>query len=693
MSEKGALPALTANGRKLLLKLAQMPRTWTTTAALAESVGVSRRTVMRELPGVEKYLQAAGFAFQRSPGQGVRLDEPLDRRDALVELLDAQNAPASALPRGERRQRLLAALFAAQEPVKTYALAYDLAISENTLSSDLDHLEEWLAPHGLRLNRRPGVGVWISGTPEQRRRAVGTLLRGLLPLQDWQAFLAGGGSAADFPFEELLDRATARTAWEVLQQFEQDEGLHFTDAGFLSLALHLALTIQQLRAGVQDAVELVPPLDLSLATRLSRRVENAFGVSLSRGEVSYLALYLDACRTRPNTDGPDAREMNIRYLAACLIDTVARQMGTELRRYPSLADDLYCHLRPMLHRLSQGIQTENPQLALIQEHYPRLWRATRFACDDARARLNIPAIPDAEAGYLAMHFGAVLEQDAMARMRVRVVVVCPYGMASSRFLASQIMREFAVFHIQKIGALRDLNAEALRAAGTDLVISTVPLNLDFPSVTVNAILNDQDRAVLRAAAQQYGHRGEGGTPRPAQTPENRAQALRYAARLSAALLELLDALAIRRVELPGDRTTLIRAAARLFCTQPEDVRRVEKALFHRETMGETYIPPLRAVLLHCFTPAVPGCRFGYLKAEPPVYENGRVLYGALVLLAPESEDGIPADVMQAVSAILIEQPELIEQLRLGHRDQAAALLEKGLGERFRQALTLRIGKR
>ena len=75
-----------------------------------------------------------------------------------------------------------------------------------------------------------------------------------------------------------------------------------------------------------------------------------------------------------------------------------------------------------------------------------------------------------------------------------------------------------------------------------------------------------------------------------------------------------------------------------------------------------------------------------------VYEKGRALQGALVLLAPDAEDGIPADVMQAVSAILIEQPALMPLLRRGSRDEAAALLEKELGERFRQALSLRIGR-
>ena len=46
-----------------------------TTAALAESIGVSRRTVLRELPAVEQWMQAAGAHFVRNPGKGLLLDE------------------------------------------------------------------------------------------------------------------------------------------------------------------------------------------------------------------------------------------------------------------------------------------------------------------------------------------------------------------------------------------------------------------------------------------------------------------------------------------------------------------------------------------------------------------------------------------------------------------------------------------
>ena len=103
MAQQNHLPILTDNGRRLIRKLADLPPVWFTAAALGESIGVSRRTVMRELPGMEKWLQAAGFRFVRSPGQGVRLEEDDAQRAALRALLDGGGA---VLSKSERIDRL-----------------------------------------------------------------------------------------------------------------------------------------------------------------------------------------------------------------------------------------------------------------------------------------------------------------------------------------------------------------------------------------------------------------------------------------------------------------------------------------------------------------------------------------------------------------------------------------------------------
>ena len=59
-----------------------------------------------------------------------------------------------------------------------------------------------------------------------------------------------------------------------------------------------------------------------------------------------------------------------------------------------------------------------------------------------------------------------------------------------------------------------------------------------------------------------------------------------------------------------------------------------------------------------------------------------MIMGAFVLLAPDTDDPIPVEVMRMVSAQLIEEPELIERLRTGQRDAAVQLLEEKLNRLF-----------
>ena len=145
---------------------------------------------------------------------------------------------------------------------------------------------------------------------------------------------------------------------------------------------------------------------------------------------------------------------------------------------------------------------------------------------------------------------------------------------------------------------------------------------------------------------------------------------------------LLEHLTIQPVKAPGSRAALIHAAAQLFCPQEADARLVEQQLRRRETLGDTYIKPLYALLLHCRTSAVKDCRLGYLQAQPPVYEPGRIVLGALVLLAPDDGNGVPVEVMQNVSGQLIETPRLMEALRTGQQQEAADLLEQGFDRTF-----------
>lgn len=674
------IPTLSSNGLRLTEKLLTLPRSWITAATLAGAVGISRRTVLWELPDIEQWMRAQGFRFLRSPGQGLMLDEDDQSRIRLAKLLEENQLPGT-LSRQERRQRLALILFQSQEPQKIYALARQLDISENTLSADLDAVEEDLQGWNVTLRRRPGVGVWLEAPPEKRRRALGSLIKTPRFSRDLQALFRGEATEASL-LSGLLDPRDTHIIWSVLQRFDQEERLGFSDLHMISLALHLALTVRQLRQGTANAGAIRDTGSSAQAMRLAGLLSQALDISFSPSEVLGLSLYLEAYG---QINAADSREMELRYLATYLIQGVSGILGTDLTVYPTLADSLCCHLRPMLIRLQNQVPTENPQLDVLREQYPDLWRATRSVCDSAHQAGLAPIFPDSEVGYLAMHLGAVLEEDTRSKMRLDAVIVCPYGAAPSRFLAAQLRRDFPAIHVADCRSVQGLDPEQLRQQGVDLVISTVPLHIDYPHVRVNAVLQDPDRAILRAALDAA--RDRTAAPKPAK-PDRRA-ALRYTAELSTQILSLLNHVKIQTLSAPRNKEALLQAASHIFCGTPQQAERVEALLWRRENLGDTYIKPLQVLLLHCRTDDVDCCCLGYLALEPALYLDGQRVQGALVLLAPEQGD-IPLAVMQAVSALLIEEPALMSALR--RRDQKAAveLLESGLSQRFRQALTMRL---
>ncbi len=223
-------------------------------------------------------------------------------------------------------------------------------------------------------------------------------------------------------------------------------------------------------------------------------------------------------------------------------------MRVNFSGYVSLRDNLFTHLRPMLLRVREQIHMDNPQLDTIQREYPQLWAATRAACDDTvEMELALPHIPDSEAAYLAMHFGAVLEQNGALRQAARVVVACPLGMSSSRFLASRIEGEFPTLKVDGCCSVREPIRSSCTAAASTFVIATVPLKLAYPSITVNPALLEPDRALLRDAVQRLNGTVRTGTPAEPSAASTAEGGLRYTYRLTRSMVQMLDHLCIRTV--------------------------------------------------------------------------------------------------------------------------------------------------
>ncbi len=139
--------------------------------AISEKIGVSSRTILRELPAVENWMKENDFQFVRKPGVGLVIAENAENIQLLEELLGLERVQR-VYSQKERRRQILGELLFVREPVKSYFFLSRFHISEGTLARDLDALDEWLAAYDVKILRRPGMGIMLEGSETAFRQAI-----------------------------------------------------------------------------------------------------------------------------------------------------------------------------------------------------------------------------------------------------------------------------------------------------------------------------------------------------------------------------------------------------------------------------------------------------------------------------------------------------------------------------------------
>jgi transcriptional antiterminator len=79
------------------------------------------------------------------------------------------------LPLDSRQARITRALLADTKPATLESIASQLKLTTRIVRYNLPPVEGYLRAAGLAVNRRPGVGIWISGDDEQRRQMLSGL--------------------------------------------------------------------------------------------------------------------------------------------------------------------------------------------------------------------------------------------------------------------------------------------------------------------------------------------------------------------------------------------------------------------------------------------------------------------------------------------------------------------------------------
>ena len=701
---------LTARQKEIIRILVQMEARAITVAAIAEKLDVSKRTILREIPSIENWMEENDFIFSRKPGVGLSLDEDEENLQLIEELLGevkTDNQPK----RQERQAYLLGMLLFGKEPVKAYYLTSHFGISESTLFGDLDTLDTWLSEYQMQIIRKPGLGIYAEGEEIHRRQAISNAV---LEFCDMNLVMHASGTENAQELEKLQKNPLMQF-WQlniiqmvkiIVERCESGLNVKFADVGRIGLMIRIGVGIYRMLEGekIQNPPEIIDRISIMAELSISRTITEIIHMMVleSKGilleipeaEIDHMAMMIAVTRvkSRGNTLENPIQVMDIHTVIMSMISVVEQLTELPMRHDRILIEDLTHHIMTMTRRVSMDMMLSRPEIDDLQEKYPGIYAAAEAACKVLAEWIAPYEIRESDEGYIAMHFIAAAIRIEENNQRIVVAVVCPAGIASSRMLASSLRQKFPNLDVRKIISAFALKTEDLHREGIELLISTVKLVIDFPHVEVDKILQASDQARIqneidKITQKRLNRKTAAGRPYVQTT-----LALEDVKRISSIgveITEILENFGLWKIEeMLWEKEELFEKAAFLMAEQDEKAAAVISEGFRiREEQGSTYIQGMNIFLLHCRADVQEHSRFGYIRLREPFYMPQGKVEGAVCMFVPrEQKDTFYLDVIGRFSELLVEDQRFLTALKQGDKTGSVSMAEETLLKYFQQLI-------
>ncbi|WP_409969806.1 PRD domain-containing protein [Bengtsoniella intestinalis] len=684
---------LTPRQRDVVVRLAQFSaENPATVADISKELNISSRTVLRELPTIEQWLQGQQVAFIRKPGVGIALEGTLEQRQQVVAQLQTSNAQTD---KPNRRRFITAQLLADQEPAKSYAFAKTYDISEGTLTTDLDYIQGWLGRHEVTLHRKTGLGLYVTGSENRLRQAMAALVYEWMQDGAVSRWFLWGNATGDSQSTHglyvlgLLKQAGDLPAMrELLVQTAKDQGCEYTDQGFLSALVHLSIVVTRIRQNLYltqiRELHQQTPAQARLAEAIATGMEANFHIILPESERSAIAAGMMGAMVTQNQDllaDVDLYRLVLKMIAVVETEAKVALQGDEL-----LATDLVRHLQHTFQRLKLGVDTSyNTHGPELKKAYPAIYNATQEACKLLEAISGASRLGENETPLVAMHFCAAAERCKAKQAPMSVVVSCPMGMGSSRILVANLERAFPDIQVKGVVSTMAMQAQWLQEQGIDLVVSTVGLELNFPHICVSPMLTPQDIRQIQAFIDRWTPSEQVVTVEQGQ---NLKETLAYVEDLTQEITHVLSYLPLQIITQVDSKAQLLDHGAELFAIDATAKAQILADLTAREDICETYIDQGRTLLLHCKTSAVDHCHFGYLRLTQPLDSQTNQVHGAIVMVAPKEARQVHIEMMGHICSAFLDNQALYIAVQTGTAQDFAQQVEKVLGCFYTKTLHL-----
>lgn len=672
-----------------------------TISTIAEILNVSSRTVLREMPKIEEWLDENGFNFIKKPGVGLIIDESLENQQLILELLEVENVQKE-YSKEERKRIILSELLIAKEPLKLFYFTNQLKVSEGTLSNDLDGIEDWLKAFDIKLIRRQGVGIYLEGNEKNYRKVLSDILyrtleeKELIKLLKKSLNSPSSENSIEFSIENrmlnFIDKTIIKVIEKIVSELEEKFNFKLIDSDYIGLVVHISLAVQRIKNGEKismdksslSELEILP--EFAVATEITEKLEKVFTIEIPKDEIGYITMHLKGARLRLNKveNDIDLDNLDIKQISNYIITEVENDFNIEIINKQKLSKDIYNHLVPAISRMSMKLNIRNPLLENIKEQYSEIYHSCENACEILKKITKIDKIPESEVAYIAMHIAAAIEEN-LKNENLSVVIACPTGVGTSKLLGVNIKKEFPNLDIKNSISVINIDTKKLKDDGIDFIISTVDLDVDYRYICLNPMFLQKDKIKLKEFIHRYSKQRITKKIIKKELKCDKDK-IKNITNLGTEIISILEEVRVREINNVKTVNDLIGIASSVFAENVNHAKEIKKLLLEREEKSSTYLNGFNMMLLHCKDKKITSCKFGVIRLNEKLIEDGKEINFAIISLIPEKNTQTQINIMSHINGEIIERESLRNSIMKISEEELTSIIEKILGDLYRKEL-------
>jgi activator of the mannose operon (transcriptional antiterminator) len=474
-----------------------------TVDTIANILKISNKTVRNDLYKIEDFVKSARLVLCKKPGVGITIEGTEECKINLINSLKDSTSYIEPYSPEDRKNHILKTLFLNKSSITIKELADSLYVSRVTIQKHLEEVENWLDNFHLKLLRKTNYGIEVTGDEENWRNAIASLiaqskgneeLRSLL-CEDYEGRI---DYRSILKLKELIN-LDYKSLEKIVTAAENKLKFKFSDEAFISLVMHIAISIKRLNAGkdIKLSEEILISLrnmeEYSVAYDMSKEIGDVFKVIMPEPEIGYILLHILGTKMFENKNkGIELNIENVKgtelasIMANEIIEIAQRVLSINFKNDNVLRNGLILHLRPTINRLKYGLTLRNPILKEIKENYPEIYGAAWMTSVVFEKYLGVK-IQEEELGYICLHLGASVERN---KNPLKTIVVCASGIGTSQLIAIRLEKSFKQLEI--VDVISTLELKQLNYDEIDIIISTIPIEVKKPLLIISPLLKQND---------------------------------------------------------------------------------------------------------------------------------------------------------------------------------------------------------